>query len=158
MTFTVHERQLTAIRDRMSAGKLGVSAVQKGDTTGAAPETGELTFVDNAVDQTTGTIKLKGTFTNSASRLWPGQYVDVVLTIAQRADVVAVPTKAVQIGQQGNFVYILKPDQTVEMRTVVTGDPAGDLVEVRTGVQSGEKVVTDGHVRLAPGSRVKVQS
>lgn len=154
VTFTVPEKQLNAIREKMRTGKLVVRAAQKGDV--AAPEEGALTFVDNAVDQATGTIKLKGTFTNSNGRLWPGQFVDVTLTIAQRPNVVAIPQKAVQIGQQGQYVFVVKSDNTVEMRDVVTGDPAGDMVEVQKGVAPGETVVTEGHVRLAPGSRVKV--
>lgn len=154
VTFTIPERQLGAVQERMRAGRLMVRAMPQGSTT---PDEGALTFVDNAVDQNTGTIKLKGTFSNATSRLWPGQFVDVVLTLSQKPNVVAVPSRAVQIGQNGNYVYVLKPDQTVELRTVVTGETSAGLVEVQ-GVRAGESVVIEGHIRLAPGARVKVQS
>lgn len=155
VTFTVPERQLDAVRDRMRAGTLAVTAIPESghDYT----ENGSLSFIDNLVDQKTGTIKLKATFKNQDTRLWPGRFVDVVLTLSQKPNVIAIPSRAVQVGQQGNFVFVLKSDQTVEMRTVTTGQSAGEFVEV-TGVKVGESVVTEGHIRLAPGSRVKVLS
>ena len=156
VTFTVPESQLPGIRARMRSGKLGVRATQKGDT-GVADE-GALSFIDNSVDQTTGTIKLKGTFSNDSGHLWPGQFVDVVLRLGERQNVVSVPARAVQIGQQGSYVFVVKPNQTVEMRDVVTGPPGGDMIEVRQGVAAGETVVTEGHIRLASGSHVKVSS
>jgi len=156
VTFTVPERQLTVIRERMRTGKLVVRAVLQGSNTTA--EVGELTFVDNAVDQTTGTIKLKGTFANESARLWPGQFVDVVLTLNQRPNVVAVPVAAIQMGQAGSYVFIVKQDKTVEMRSVVTGESVGGVVEVQKGLEAGETVVIEGHIRLASGSRVKVTS
>lgn len=156
VTFTAPEKQLDAIRGRMRAGKLMVAATPQGAA--PKPDEGALTFIDNAVDQNTGTIKLKGTFPNSSAKLWPGQFVDVVLTLSQKQNAVTVPSRAVQIGQGGNFVYIVKSDQTVEMRNVTIGDSSGGMAEVREGVQPGETVVTEGHVRLAPGSHVKVQS
>jgi multidrug efflux system membrane fusion protein len=156
VTFTVPEQQLDAIRARLRAGKLAVRATPQGSQD--QTDEGTLTFIDNAVDQNTGTIKLKGTFTNGSARLWPGRFVDVLLTLNQRPNVIAIPSKAVQIGQSGKYVFVVKPDQTVEMRTVVTGDPVNGLVEVQQGVQAGEKVVTEGHIRLASGTRVKVQS
>ncbi len=155
VTFTAPEKELEVIRQRMRGGKLPVRAVRQGSTGGDA---GVLSFIDNTVDQNTGTIKLKGTFPNAGLLLWPGQFVDVVLTLSQRANVVAVPSKAVQMSQSGSFVYVVKPDQTVELRNVVTGDTAGATVEIQKGLQAGETVVTDGHIRLAPGSRVKVLS
>ncbi len=154
VTFTLPERQLAAVRERMKGGKLTVSATPQGQ---AASDTGTLTFVDNSVDMNTGTIKLKATFPNSASRLWPGQFCSVSLRLNEKPNVIAVPSRAVQIGQQGNYVFVVKADSTVEMRTVTTGEAVDDFVEV-SGVQPGETVVTEGHIRLAPGSRVKVQS
>jgi len=156
VTFTVPEKRLPAIRERMRSGSLPVRAIVQGGS--AESDTGTLTFINNAVDQTTATIKLKGTFANAASHLWPGQFVDVVLTLGQRPNLVTVPTRAVQLGQGGSYVFVLKADQTVELRTVVTGDTVGGLVEVQKGVQPGEQVVVDGHVRLAGGSRVRVLS
>jgi membrane fusion protein, multidrug efflux system len=156
VTFTVPEKNLPAIRERMRSGKLAVRAIPQGGS--AAGDTGTLTFVNNMVDQATATIKLKGTFTNSASSLWPGQFVDVVLTLGQRPNLVTVPYQAVQVGQSGRYVFVLKGDQTVEMRNVVIGDTVGGLAEVQQGVQPGEQVVTEGHVRLASGTRVRVLS
>jgi multidrug efflux system membrane fusion protein len=155
VTFTVPERQLSLIRERMAAGRMPVRAIPQGSS---ITEVGELTFIDNSVDQNTGTIKLKGTFTNATAKLWPGQFADVILTLNQRPNIVAIPVQAVQIGQAGQYVFVVKQDQTVEMRAVVLGDTAGDFVEVTKGVQAGETVVIEGHIRLASGSRVKVQS
>ena len=154
VTFTLPERQLAAVRERMKSGKLLVSATPQGQN---AADSGALTFVDNSVDMNTGTIKLKATFANTAARLWPGQFCNVSLRLSEKPNVIAVPSRAVQVGQQGNYVFVVKSDSTVEMRTVITGESVNDLVEVQ-GVQPGESVVTEGHVRLAPGSRVKVQS
>lgn len=156
VTFPVPERQLGAVRDRMNAGRLTVQATPQAP--GAPTEEGVLTFIDNAVDQNTGTIKLKATFTNTASRLWAGQFVDVVLTLAQKSNVITIPFKAVQVGQGGSYVYVVKPDQTVEMRNVIPGENNAGRVEVQQGIAQGETVVTEGHIRLAPGARVKVQS
>jgi multidrug efflux system membrane fusion protein len=154
VTFTIPERQLHDVRQRMTAGKLLVAATPQGQTD---TQSGELTFVDNSVDPNTGTIRLKATFANASARLWPGQFCNVSLRLNERPNVVAVPARAVQIGQQGNYVFVVKQDSTVEMRNVTTGEAANDLVEVK-GVKPGETVVIDGHVRLGPGSRVKVLS
>ena len=156
VTFPAPEKQLGAVRERMKAGKLLVKATPQAP--GAATEQGVLTFIDNSVDPNTGTIKLKATFTNSAAHLWAGQFVDVVLLLNQKPNVVTIPFKAVQVGQGGSYVYVVKADKTVEMRTVVPGDSNDGMVEVQKGVEQGETVVTEGHVRLAPGSRVKVLS
>jgi len=156
VTFTLPEKHLAVIRERNRAGRLTIRAVPQGDTEHA--EEGVLTFINNAVDQASGTIKLKGTFRNNPTRLWPGQFVDVVLTLGQRRNVIAIPSRAVQVGQSGNFVYVVKPDLTVELRPVTPGDAAGGLVEIQQGIQPGETVVTEGHIRLAPGARVRVQS
>jgi multidrug efflux system membrane fusion protein len=154
VTFTIPESQLHGVREKMQGGKLLVSATPQGQT---EAQTGALTFVDNAVDPNTGTIKLKATFPNATSRLWPGQFCSVSLRLSEKPNVVAVPARAIQVGQQGNYVFIVKKDSTVEMRTVTTGESVNDFVEVK-GVQPGETVVTEGHVRLAPGSRVKILS
>jgi len=126
------------------------------DSTGF--EQGTLTFVDNAVDMTTGTIKLKGTFTNESHRLWPGQFVRVVVRLTQRADAVVVPTQAVQTGQDGVFVYIVKDDNTVDTRTVTVGSRVDQDVVIEKGLDQGEKVVTEGTLRLVPGSRIRIGS
>ncbi len=116
----------------------------------------KLAFVDNTVDPTTGTILLKATYANQDGRLWPGQYVNVVLELSSRPDVVVIPAQAVQTGQKGQYVYVVKDDLTVEYRDVVTGITTDNEVVIGQGLQPGEKVVTDGQLRLAPGALVKI--
>jgi len=152
--FAVPERFLPQIKAQAAAGKLKVQALAPGE---AGAETGTLSFVDNTVDQTTGTIRLKGTFPNPSRRLWPGQFVDVVLWLGDRPNAVVVPTQAVQTGQQGQFVFVVKSDMTVEQRAVKTGDAVDNLTVIEQGVQPGERVVTDGQLRLVPGARVEVR-
>lgn len=152
--FAVPERFLPQIKAQSAAGKLKVQAVAPGET---APEEGVLTFVDNAVDQTTGTIRIKGTFANASRRLWPGQFVDVVLRLGERPNAVVVPTQAVQTGQQGPFVFVIKSDMTVEQRPVKVGDAVDGWTVIEQGVQAGERLVTDGQLRLVPGARVEIR-
>lgn len=115
---------------------------------------GVLTFIDNAVDATTGTIKLKGTFPNSDGQLWPGAFVQVTLDLTTQTDAVVVPYTAVQASQDGQFIYVVKPDRTVEMRTVKVERQQGDDVVIAQGISPGDEVVTDGQLRLIPGARV----
>lgn len=119
---------------------------------------GRLTFVDNAIDSNTGTINLKGTFDNPDSSLWPGQFVNVVLLLGTRKNAVVVPSAAVQMGQQGDYVFVVKKDLTVESRTVVPGPQIDDQVVVEKGLAAGEIVVTDGQLRLYPGAKVVVKN
>jgi multidrug efflux system membrane fusion protein len=118
---------------------------------------GELTFIDNAVDKTTGTIILKGTFPNIDRRLWPGQFVNVVLTLTTQRNAVVMPAAALQAGQQGQYVFVVKPDFTVESRPVTVAWSYGDLAVVAQGVTPGEKVVTDGQLNLVSGTRVELK-
>jgi membrane fusion protein, multidrug efflux system len=155
VTFSVPESQLPAIKRYMALGKLSVRSRPQDDPGGE--EAGSLTFVDNTVDMTTGTIKLKGTFRNTDRKLWPGQFVRVTLRLTTQPNAVVVPNEAIQTGQNGTFVYVVKPDKTVESRTVVTGARVGQDMVVDNGVQAGETVVTEGQLRLAPGSRVVVR-
>ena len=152
VAFSVPEQHLATIRQR--SGQLAVQAVIPGDT--QAPAQGTLSFLDNAVDNTTGTIRLKATFANTASRFWPGQFVDVKLRLEDRPDVVVIPAAAMQTGQQGNFVYVIKPDNTVELRVVTPGPRLDTFMAVNQGLAGGETVVTEGQLRLAPGSKVTV--
>ena len=119
------------------------------DTRG--PAAGWLSFIDNTVDQATGTIKLKGEFVNADRRLWPGQFVDVVLTLAQQPKAIVVPSQAVQNGQQGQFVFVIKPDMTVEARPVILDRSTDGQAVIARGLNAGEQVVTDGQLRLVPG-------
>jgi multidrug efflux system membrane fusion protein len=139
----------------MARGSLRVTASPPNDEGPAA--VGRIAFVDNAVDENTGTIRIKGTFPNSDRRLWPGQFVNVVVTLTTDPDAIVVPSVAVQTGQQGTYVFVVKPDQTVEMRTVTVNRSSGTQTVLTGGVQSGDTVVTDGHLRLVPGSRISVK-
>ena len=155
VTFSVPEAQLTAIKRYMGQQKLPVRAGPQDSP--EDQETGTLTFIDNAVDMTTGTIKLKGTFTNSDRKLWPGQFVRVTLRLTTQPNAIVVPNQAVQTGQNGSYVYVVKQDRTVEMRPVTTGARVDQDMVVDQGLQLGETVVTEGQLRLAPGSRVVVR-
>ena len=118
--------------------------------------TGDLTFVNNAVDMTTAMIQLKATFANTDNALWPGQFLDVVLTLRNRTAIV-VPSQAIQPGQQGPFVFVVKADATVEARPVVPGTRLGAETIVEQGLRAGERVVTDGQLRLVPGAKVEIK-
>jgi len=155
VTFSVPEAQLSDIKKYMAQGQLHVNATPQED--GASQESGVLTFVDNTVDATTGTIKLKGTFENDDNKLWPGQFVRVSLRLTTRPNAVVVPNQAVQTGQDGQFVYVVKQDQTVEMRPVVTSTRVDQELVIDRGLEPGETVVTEGQLRLTPNSRVQIQ-
>jgi multidrug efflux system membrane fusion protein len=125
---------------------------------GGAVAAGELSFVDNAVDTTTGTVLLKALFANTDEALWPGQFVDVSLRLAVKPNALLVPVVAVQNGQAGRYVYVVTPAGTVESRTVTVGEPVGNEVVIESGLDAGERVVTEGHLRLAPGFPVTVKA
>lgn len=155
VNFAVPESDLAQIRERMAGRPLEVTASIPDQQ--AEPIKGVLSFVDNTVDRNTGTIKLKGTFENRDERLWPGQYVNVVLKLADRPNTVVVPSQAVQTSQQGQFVYVVEPKMTVELRPVVAGDASDGKTVIERGLKPGETVVTDGQLRLMPGSKVRVK-
>jgi multidrug efflux system membrane fusion protein len=121
------------------------------------PANGYLSFIDNTVDDTTGTIKLKGEFANADRRLWPGQYVDVALKLTDEPGAIVIPSQAVQTGQQGQFVYVIKSDLTVEARPVVVDRSSDGQAVITKGLTPGEQVVTDGQLRLVPGSKVELR-
>lgn len=152
VAFNVAERYLPAIRGAMAAGPLKVTASIPGSK-GARAE-GELSFVDSQVDQQSGTILVRATFPNADTLLWPGQFVDAVLTLRVDPQALTVPAVAVQIGQEGRFVYVVKPDNTVEMRTVTVARTFGELAVIGAGLKAGERVVVDGQSRLFPGAPV----
>ena len=155
VTFSLPEQNLPEIKRRLAAGKLIVQAVFPAND--QRPERGDLSFVDNSVDRTTGTIKLKGTFANGERRLWPGQFVKAVLKLADQ-DAVVVPSDAVQTGQQGQQVFVVRPDSGVDVRPVVVSRSLNGESVIERGLQPGERVVTDGQFLLAPGSRVQVKT
>jgi multidrug efflux system membrane fusion protein len=152
--FSVPERYLTAVRKYSAAGKLIVTAAPAGHDD--EPIKGELTFVDNTVNTATGTILLKATFANADQTLWPGQFVNVALQLASQPRAVVVPSQAVQTGQDGPFVFVLKPDHTVEFRPVGVDRTVGGESIIAKGLQPHDQVVTDGQLRLFPGALVNI--
>jgi multidrug efflux system membrane fusion protein len=154
VAFSVPEQNLSRIKQRMQHSRLSVEARIPGLPN--APQEGRLSFVDNAVDATTGTIQLKGTFTNEARLLWPGQFVEVRLRLEELTNAVVVPAQAVQNSQSGEFVFVVRPDQTVEMRPIRPGLSREGETVIEEGLNAGETVVTDGQLRLAPGARARI--
>ncbi|HOB33681.1 MAG TPA: efflux RND transporter periplasmic adaptor subunit [Verrucomicrobiota bacterium] len=156
VAFAVPEQHLPDIRRRAAEAALPVTAAPPGST--EPPAVGELTFLDNMVDTNTGTILLKATFPNTDERLWPGQFVQAVLTLSNITDAVVVPEHAVQTGQDGEFVFVVKPDDsTVEVRPVRAGVTYEGWRAVSGNIRPGEIVVTDGQLRLTPGARVEMK-
>ncbi len=156
VTFAVPEGELAKVNRARAAGPVRVDAALPSDE--AHPVAGVLSFVDNAVDTTTGTIRLKATFDNPERRLWPGQFVKVMLTTGVEANALVVPSQAVQTGQDGPYVYVVKADLTVEPRAVKPGPTADGVVVIAKGLAAGERVVTDGQLRLFPGAKVELKS
>lgn len=152
VTFTLPAVQLPDLKQHMAEGQLSVSATPQ--TTGAHAVTGVLSFVDNSVDPSTDTIKLKATFSNGDRVLWPGQFARVSVRLMTMSHATVVPTEAVQTGQDGQFVYVLKPDSTVDLRTITTGAAIDQDTVITNGLALGETVVTEGQLRLEPGTRV----
>jgi multidrug efflux system membrane fusion protein len=155
VTFTVPQQYLGDVKEYSKRAALPVEAVIPGDSRGAIG--GKLSFIDNQVDAATGTIKLKGVFTNVDRRLWPGQFVDAYLRLKTQEKALLIPTQAVQNGQQGSFVFVVKEDNTVEARPITTGDAQQGEIIVQKGLTAGERVVTDGQLRLVPGARVQIK-
>ena len=155
VTFSVPEQNLADIRRHMAAGTLKVDARFPADE--GRPEAGGLGFIDNAVDRTTGTIKLKAEFKNTDRRLWPGQFINVALTLRTQSDAVVVPSEAVQVGQDGQHVFVIKPDKSVEVRPVVVARTDEGEAVIAQGLQAGEQIVKEGQFLLGPGSRVDIR-
>jgi multidrug efflux system membrane fusion protein len=155
VSFSVPEQNLSDIKRHMAAGKLEVAATIPKEETHSAG--GVLTFVDSMVDRSTGTIRLKATFHNREKIFWPGQFVDVSLKLSTRPNCIVVPSRAVQTGQSGQYVFVVKPDFTVESRAVAALMSTRGETVIEKGLQPGETVVTDGQLRLAPGVKIKVK-
>ncbi len=149
VSFAIPESRLSELKRYMGQGTLAVDATPASH--------GHITFVDNNVDQTTGTIKIKATFPNEDHRLWPGQFVNVVVALTKDPTAVVVPTAAVQVGQQGQYTYVVKADKSVEYRPVVVERTAGLETVIKSGLKPSETVVTDGHLRLVAGTRVSIK-
>ena len=153
VSFAVPEQHLEAIRQNSAMRKLTVQVTPQ-ENSGRSVR-GTLSVIDNTVDTNSGTIHLKATFDNEARLLWPGQFVNVSMTLDTQKNAILVPSEAVQAGQQGQMVYVIKPDQTVEPRPVKVGPAHAGKVVVEQGVAAGETVVTDGQLRLYPGARIQ---
>lgn len=151
VTFSVPQQYLGQIKRAMATSRLPIQSTPP-DTT--LPEKGSLSFVNNTVDATTGTIVLMGTFENTAHRLWPGQYSSVLLRLGEQENVMAVPSQAVQSGQQGPFVFVVKSNMTVDVQQVTVGQTVENETQILQGLSVGETVVTDGQVSLVPGTKV----
>jgi multidrug efflux system membrane fusion protein len=156
VTFSVPEQYLAEIKARAASGKLGVVAsAAEGNQN---PDAGVLSFVNNTVDPSTGTIMLKGTFPNPAGRLWPGQFVNVALRLSVQQNATVVPNQAIQTGEKGSYVYVVKSDMTADLRPVVAGATFEGKTVVEKGLEPGEMVVTDGQLRIFPGAKLKIKN
>jgi len=155
VSFAIPESRLPELKHYMAQGALIAEA--KSPTEEGNSSHGRITFVDNNVDQTTGTIRVKATFANDDRRLWPGQFVNVTVALTKDPNAIVVPTAAVQVGQQGQYAFVVKPDRSVEYRNVEVERTNGLETVVKTGLAPSETVVTDGHLRLVAGSRVSIK-
>jgi multidrug efflux system membrane fusion protein len=153
-SFSVPEQNVADVRRFQANGELKVAASFANSV--HPPVAGRLSFVDNAADATTGTIKLKAEFPNTDKALWPGQFVNVVLTLHEQKDAIVTPSAAVQSGPTGEYVFVVKPDSTVELRNIKIARAEGDDTVVASGLQAGDQVVIVGQLRLAPGTKVNV--
>ncbi|MBI4166581.1 MAG: efflux RND transporter periplasmic adaptor subunit [Acidobacteria bacterium] len=154
VSFSVPEIHLSEIKARMGA-VLPVAVTIPGEENFSSE--GKLSFIDNSVDMKTGTIRLKATLRNQAKKLWPGQFVNATLRLSTQQNAVVIPTQAVQTGQSGFYVYVVKSDMTTELRPVLPGNEIAGLTVIQKGLQPGETVVTDGQLRLYPGAKVEAK-
>jgi membrane fusion protein, multidrug efflux system len=154
--FSLPEKELANLRAKSGSQAIPVTATPASG--GATIEQGRLTFLDNAVDPQTGTITLKATFPNADRALWPGSYVNVTATLATQPNAIVIPSQAVQVGQNGQYVYVVKADAGIEMRPVTVAQSLGDVTIVGSGIAAGETVVTDGQIRLTPKSKVEIKN
>ena len=158
VTFAVPAVHLPAVKAHSGAGKDALTVFAASQTAGAAPIEGQLNFVDNAVDMATDTIKLKALFANKDLQLWPGQFTRVNLRLTTLVKATVIPSQAVQTGQEGQFVFVVKPDSTVEQRPITVAQRMGDDVVIGKGLAPGETIVTEGQLRLEQGTRVTLQN
>ncbi len=155
VTYSVPEQYLGQVKEYQARGPLAVEAHLPNDP--RPPAIGQLTFIDNAVDIPTGTIKMRATFPNPDNRLWPGQFTNVVMRLTVQRNATVVPAQAVQTGQVGKYLFVVKPDSTADLRVVTAGETVQGETVIDKGVAPGETVVTDGQLLLAPGSKVEIK-
>jgi multidrug efflux system membrane fusion protein len=154
--FSVPEKDLASVRTAFAAGDVPVSAVPSSG--GDQPSDGKLSFIDNSVDERTGSLVLKAEFPNTDERLWPGQFVQVSATLGMETGAVVVPSHAVQTGQAGSFVFVIDDQGAARLRLVKSGRLSGDDIVISDGVKAGEAVVVDGQLKLADGTPTKLKS
>jgi len=154
--FSVPEQELFRIKKAMSQGSLKTEAFVKGIDANYSAE-GKVVFIDNAVDLATGTVKLKAQFPNKDKMLWPGQFVNVVLTLGVKKNAFVIPYRSLQTGQKGQYVWVVKEDKTAQIREVTPGLRFGDEVIIEKGLSQGEIVVVDGQLKLTPNARVEIK-
>jgi multidrug efflux system membrane fusion protein len=155
VSFGIPESKLPDLKRYLAAGTVHVDATAPNETVASH---GRITFIDNAVDPTTGQIKIKATFPNADHRLWPGQFANVDVTLKTDANAIVVPTSAVENGQTGNYVFVVTPQKTAEIRNITLDRQVGDISVVKDGLKPGDTVVTDGQIRLVGGSKVSIKS
>ncbi len=156
VNFTVPQEYWPNVKERLAQGALKVTAIIPQDS--GPPVRGDLTFVDNAVDATTGTLHIRATFQNADNRLWPGLFVNTILTLSNEPNATVVPAQAISSGQNGSFVFVVKGDKTVEQRPVETSRSLNNETVVTKGLQPGETIVVDGQVNLTSGARIEVKN
>jgi len=154
--FTITEADLPEVQRQLARGTLQALVRIPADPPNRGRQ-GKLTFVDNAVQNATGTVNLRATTANGDHHFWPGQFVNVTLVLATAKAAVLIPNQATQISQQGSYVFVVKPDSTAELRVITLGQRQGDDVVVTKGVAAGEQVVVTGQLTVAPGAKVRVQ-
>lgn len=155
VSFTIAEKDLTAVKRQMASGRVTVAVEVPGAT--GAKETGVVTFIDNNIDAATGTIRIKASFENSKKLLWPGQFVNLSMTMTVLNRAVVVPSQAIQTGQKEQFVFVVTKEGTAEIRPVVSGPVSGGITVIEKGLQAGEQVVIDGQMRVIPGGKVEIK-
>ncbi len=155
VTFSLPEKRIAEIKRAMAAGQLRIEAVIPNEP--GSNEVGTISFMDNSVNPATGTIKIKGVFANKSRKLWPGQFTDVIITLASRQNAVVVPTHAIQTSQQGEFVYVVTAENRAEMRQITSAAVSGEETVIEKGLAPGETVVVDGQLRLTPGALVETK-
>ena len=156
VSFAIPEQNLATVRQFMAAETIKVEVIIAGQEDKC--EVGVLSFINNTVDTATGTIQCKATFANPHKRLWPGLFVNVVVQLSSQPNAILVPSQAIQTSQEGQIVFVVKPDLTVEIRPVEVGRPINGDVIITKGLKPGERVVTDGQLRLAPGAKVEIKT
>ena len=152
--FTIPENELTAVQQNMARGTLTTEVRLPDDSQGARE--GKLTFLDNSVQEGTGTVKLRATIENNDRRFWPGRFAQIRLVLSTRKNAVLIPAEGPQMSAKGPFVYVVKPDSTAELRPVTVGQRQGDLVVIDKGLEAGERVVTNGQLGVTPGAKVRI--